>query len=554
MSRAALNKSLQTKARTGKLHADPFDILEPYLPSAEQARAGAPVARDFSSRTMSMESLLATNIVTARAFEEEVLPLATVEDVWTAVCRTVTHVEPLRLGSARAPSEAFMLLFRLGLLRPTRRQLTAALAHPNLHVRALAYLYLRYTAPPEDLWLWFAPAADDATPYKPAGEARGGAVPFGEWICGLLADRRYCGTQLPRIPTAEEREIQVQLALARKDSERAAAAVRAGVPARLTAGTAVRARFSEDSQWYAATIDGPAGERDAVAPTNKWWVTYTEFGNSELRSLGQIELVEGRSAGIVGGGTGSGAGRAEREWVGWGDAPRPVDAAPAPDHTFAHTSAPRASDEDEVRAIRAGLAAKSQAAAVAHGRDYVARGAVFSEAVRSSDYNVSRLDARVRDGDSYHRSGSGGGGGSGSYFGRGNDDRAPRQRSPERDARRDLGREHERDRGRDGRPKERSRSRSRSRERERFVANGAAATMSTKPPVPDASASSFAPSASAAPPPPPVDPAVLARQREILARYGDPAPRGSGNSGVSSSFGAQDRDGEDVVRFAGGWR
>ena len=35
MSRAALNKSLQSKARSGKLLADPFDILEPYLPSAE---------------------------------------------------------------------------------------------------------------------------------------------------------------------------------------------------------------------------------------------------------------------------------------------------------------------------------------------------------------------------------------------------------------------------------------------------------------------------------------------------------------------------------------
>ena len=163
MSRSALNHSWAAKARAGKLLADPFDVLNGYEASEEQCRAAAPVARDFSPRTMSMETLLATNIVTASSFEKDVLPLASVEEVWSAICRTVTHVEPLRPGSARAPSEAFQLLFRLGLLRPTRRQLTAMLAHANQHMRALGYLYLRYTAPPEDLWLWFAPAADDAS-------------------------------------------------------------------------------------------------------------------------------------------------------------------------------------------------------------------------------------------------------------------------------------------------------------------------------------------------------------------------------------------------------
>ena len=95
MSRSALNHSWAAKARAGKLLADPFDVLNGYEASEEQCRAAAPVARDFSPRTMSMETLLATNIVTASSFEKDVLPLASVEDVVAEVCRRIESVEPL---------------------------------------------------------------------------------------------------------------------------------------------------------------------------------------------------------------------------------------------------------------------------------------------------------------------------------------------------------------------------------------------------------------------------------------------------------------------------
>ena len=41
-------------------------------------------------------------------------------------------------------------------------------------------------------------------------------------------------------------------------------------------------KFTEDGVWYDAVVDGEEN--------GKLWVTYTEFGNSELLSLGAVEL------------------------------------------------------------------------------------------------------------------------------------------------------------------------------------------------------------------------------------------------------------------------
>lgn len=175
MSRAALNRSLAVRARSGRLLEDPFDILLDYEPEDAHKAAALPI--HGNARTLNMDGILATNIVQLRTFEQEVLSLSTPEAVWEEIIRTVHHVEPLKPGTARTPSEAFQLLFRLGVMRLTAKQLTSMVNHrTNAYVRAIGFLYLRYTCPPAELWPWFEPAIDDPAPFQPSGAARGGTV------------------------------------------------------------------------------------------------------------------------------------------------------------------------------------------------------------------------------------------------------------------------------------------------------------------------------------------------------------------------------------------
>jgi len=175
MSRAALNRALQVKARAGRLFSDPFDVLADYQPDEEHKAAALPI--HGNERTLNMEGILATNIVQSRHFEEAILPLSSPEEVWEEVQRSVDTVEPMQPGTARTPTEAFMLLFRLGVMRLTRKQMYAMINHrDSAYVRALGYLYLRYTCPPSDLWMWCEAAVDDPTPFQPAGEHRGGTM------------------------------------------------------------------------------------------------------------------------------------------------------------------------------------------------------------------------------------------------------------------------------------------------------------------------------------------------------------------------------------------
>lgn len=175
MSRAALNRSLAVKARSGRLLEDPFDILLDYEPEDAHKSAALPI--HGNARTLNLDGILATNIVQLRTFEQEILSLSTPEEVFDEITRTVQHVEPLKPGTARTPSEAFQLLFRLGVMRLTVKQMTSMVNHKsNIYIRAIGFLLLRYTCPPAELWSWFEPAIDDPTPFQPSGAARGGTV------------------------------------------------------------------------------------------------------------------------------------------------------------------------------------------------------------------------------------------------------------------------------------------------------------------------------------------------------------------------------------------
>ena len=78
--------------------------------------------------------------------------------------------EPFSLGSSRAPSTAFCLLYKFFTMKLTVKQMTSLLM-PNKspYIRAIGFLYLRYTHPPKKLWDWFEPYVDDPQEVKPSG-------------------------------------------------------------------------------------------------------------------------------------------------------------------------------------------------------------------------------------------------------------------------------------------------------------------------------------------------------------------------------------------------
>lgn len=351
MSRAALNRQLQHQLATGTLPpANPFDVLTPYL--KDEAAAADPKLVPFhgDAQTCNMEGPLAQNIVTSAYYRHTLLPLETFEEVREEAWR-VKHVEAWAPGgaTARAPSQAFSIVHRLGVMRVTRKQLSSLLnAGDNPYLRAIGALLLRFTCPPPDLFSWLEPYLDDTGHVFTPGMVTGGRAPpsisFGEWLRTVLlapdSVRYGSGPNsclMPRIPIPIARGLPARFAAVDEDAaaEKSNLALRARSAADpFGAGARVKARWSEDGQFYDAKVDGPAAKGDILHYEKKVWVTYTESEDSELRSIGQLRAVEG------GGASGSAGGR-EAPPPSW-DARRP----PLPPPPAARDSRSRSRSRD----------------------------------------------------------------------------------------------------------------------------------------------------------------------------------------------------------------
>lgn len=110
---------------------------------------------------------------------------------------------------------------------------------------------------------------------------------LGEYVRKLLTDMQYFGTTLPRIPVPIERKIKVLLLLlrekqARRESNRA-------LKKHFHVGAKVSAIYADEENapaWYDAEIISVEGER--------YYVTFTEYGNSEYVDLGDMKLPESK--------------------------------------------------------------------------------------------------------------------------------------------------------------------------------------------------------------------------------------------------------------------
>jgi pre-mRNA-splicing factor 38B len=89
----------------------------------------------------------------------------------------------------------------------------------NSLVRAIGFLYLRYTCPPNDLWKWFETYLEDEEEIYPSSNTDI-KMSIGAYCIKLLTDMSYYNTTLPRIPVPTERKIKVMLLLLEEKQKR----------------------------------------------------------------------------------------------------------------------------------------------------------------------------------------------------------------------------------------------------------------------------------------------------------------------------------------------
>lgn len=213
MSRRALEHAVAfQKKRQEELELQGLAVPLPQVPDEEPSNA-LPI--HGNKVNMNMNNILFTNIQESAYYKDTCARLESFEEIVDEIYNRVEHLQPFLPGPANTPSTAFCLLYRLFVLRVTERQMVTLLDHKDSpYIRAIGFLYLRYTAPPEDLWEWFKDYIDDPTPMRTkfAGGKTTGDMTMGLLLRSLLKDYNYQTTRLPRIPLAQERDIKENLA------------------------------------------------------------------------------------------------------------------------------------------------------------------------------------------------------------------------------------------------------------------------------------------------------------------------------------------------------
>lgn len=241
-----------------------------------------------NSTTYNINSLLHQNILVSDYFKA-LYALRTYHEVLDEIRAVVFHVEPWQTGTSRLPSSAFCLLLKLLVMKMTFKQMNGILnTEDNPFVRAIGFLYLRYTCPPADLWKWFEPYLDDEMEIQPASD-KSIHMTIGSYCIKLLTDMQYYGTPFPRIPVLTERKIKICLLLFEEKVKRREKNHRYESQGLLKPGMKVKAIYSDDENepaWYDAVIDYKDND------SNKYLVTFPEYGNQSSVELGEIDLSE----------------------------------------------------------------------------------------------------------------------------------------------------------------------------------------------------------------------------------------------------------------------
>ncbi|CAL1688716.1 unnamed protein product [Lasius platythorax] len=156
--------------------------------------------------------------------------LKTYHEVIDEIYYKVSHLEPWEKGSRKTAgqtgmcggvrgvgaggivSTAYCLLYKLFTLRLTRKQLNGLINHPDSpYIRALGFMYIRYTQPPADLFSWYSDYLEDEEDLDV--KAGGGqTMKMGDILKQFLTKLEWFSTLFPRIPVPIQKDLELRLA------------------------------------------------------------------------------------------------------------------------------------------------------------------------------------------------------------------------------------------------------------------------------------------------------------------------------------------------------
>ncbi|KAG5680692.1 hypothetical protein PVAND_010184 [Polypedilum vanderplanki] len=179
--------------------------------------------------TMNLNNLILTNIQSSVYFKVTLFQLKTYHEVIDEIYYQVKHLEPWELnsrktqgnsgmcgsvrgvGSGGIVSSAFCLLYKLYTLKLTRKQLNGLIKHTDSpYIRALGFMYIRYTQPPADLFGWYEEFLQDEEEIDI--KAGGGHIlTIGQMCRQFLVKLDWFSTLFPRIPVPIQKSIEQRL-------------------------------------------------------------------------------------------------------------------------------------------------------------------------------------------------------------------------------------------------------------------------------------------------------------------------------------------------------
>lgn len=182
-----------------------------------------------NEKTMNMNHLILTNILSSHYFKVNLYELKTYHEVIDEIYYKVTHLEPWEKGSRVTAgqtgmcggvrgvgaggivSTAYCILYKLFTLKLTRKQVVGLINHGDSpYIRALGFMYIRYTQPPADLWDWYKPYLDDEE--KLDVKAGGGKeMTIGEMLWHFLSKLEWFSTLFPRIPVPIQKDLESKM-------------------------------------------------------------------------------------------------------------------------------------------------------------------------------------------------------------------------------------------------------------------------------------------------------------------------------------------------------
>ncbi|XP_013166977.1 PREDICTED: pre-mRNA-splicing factor 38B [Papilio xuthus] len=182
-----------------------------------------------NEQTMNLNPLILANIQGSSYFKVHLFKLKTYHEVVDEIYYQVKHLEPWERGSRKTAgqtgmcggvrgvgaggivSTAFCLLYKLYTLRLTRKQVNGLLQHTDSpYIRALGFMYIRYTQPPADLFDWYVDYLDDEEEIDPRAGG-GGPTTIGALVRQMLIKLDWFSTLFPRIPVPIQKQIEQKM-------------------------------------------------------------------------------------------------------------------------------------------------------------------------------------------------------------------------------------------------------------------------------------------------------------------------------------------------------